>query len=230
MPGRYYGKKKRYSRYQKKDPFYRFSKGDSLAIKALKMAANVKKALNVEYKSHNRYTTATITNAATWANTQMFCLNEIAQGDSGITHDGDTYKIVGISNKLGLTCDVTNGYARVRVMFFRFKNPQGALPAQADLLDTTASNPPLEFRNLDNVRSYEILHDRVYEVNNLASDDQATQYHTINIDREFKVRCSGVTASYASISENSIWCMIVSDRGANQPTFQMNTRVRFVDN
>ena len=202
----------------------------NVASKALSLASKVNRALNVEYKDHNRYTTASATTSATWANTQLFLLNGVGQGDTSSTHDGDSYKIVGINNKCLLQGDPTNGYCNVRIMFFIYKNPQGGLPLQADLIDSSAGNAALEFRNLDNIGSYHILYDRVHNLNPTASDDTFTKYFTVNFDKEIKVRCSGTGTTYTSISENQVWCMVIGDRGANVPSFKINSRIRFVDN
>lgn len=203
----------------------------NIASKALTLASKVNRAMNVEYKHHDVYQAATATSALpTTVNNQLWLLNGIAQGDTATTRDGSSLKIVGINIKADLLTAATNGYAQVRVVLFRYKNPMGSTPAWGDLFVNNGNAFVHDFRNLDNIESFSLLYDRVHVINPPDAGGQSSKYFTINHSRPIKVRYSGAGSTASDISEDQIWMAIVSDRGANVPSFTVNARLRYVDN
>lgn len=227
MPRRKYGK----SAYKPLPQFHRFSKGDSYGIKALKIANNLKRALNVEYKHADSNSTGATTGvSATVANGQMILLNNVAQGDGGSSRDGNQYKLTNINTKISIVGAPAANSGLVRIVMFVFRGPNGAAPLQTDLFDNNGNLHVHDFRNLEQVPRFRILHDRVYTLEKEAAGYNFKKSISINKDVDLKVKYNGTTGAYTDIATNSVWLMIISDSVSLYPTFFQNTRCRFVDN
>jgi len=227
-----YNRKRNYKKrgYTRRDPFHRFNKGDSLAIKALKMASNVKKALNVEYKfvdqSNNISATA---GAATVANGQLYALNGLATGSGQSQRDGNQveFKSISMHVRMGLVAPATDNY-QLRMIIFKKKSPQGDTPVQGDVLLSSAGADTNAFYNLDSVpQGVQVLSDKVFTLN----DQHPTLYTSVHIQKDIKTRYLGQTNGLADLGTNGIYVMFVPNSSFGSGVFiNATSRLRYVDN
>ena len=227
---RRYGKRKYYGN-RKKDPFYRFNKGDSIAIKALKMASNVKRALNVEFKeSIVDQNIPNVTAAATVANSQIWCLNGLTQGIGSAQREGNQVEFKSLSIHGWFAGTSTTDHI-ARLILFKVKGLNGATPTQAELLDGASAPAILDFYNLDNVpQNYQVLADKTYSLH--YNNDQFKKFSLHLNDMNCKTRYQGTSSAYTDISTNAIFAMVVVTDLTGAPAADMRvvSRIRYVDN
>ena len=155
-----YGKKKSNEKLGK---YYRFKKKDSLAIKALKMAHNVRQLINVEFKKKD----TTGDDVAVTQAGAVVLLNGIAEGTDFNERVGRSIKIQSLLAKVAITqnsLDSGTVGAICRVMLIIDKKPAGGAPTVNDILDASGTSQYLAPRNLNNRNRFVILRDEYCEV------------------------------------------------------------------
>lgn len=227
----------RNKRYKKrntfaKDNFHRFGKNDSIAIKALKMASNVKKALNVEYKCLEvDHPIASVTPTPTVANGQIYLLNGMAEGDGSSQRNGKQVEFKTLNIHGFMFPGASSIDAVVRVIIFKVKGANGGTPLSTEVLNHPSGFYTLNFYNLDNVpQNYQILADKRYQFS--PEHTQGIMPFTIRVDQEIKTRYQGSTSANTDVSTNAVWALVVADTrtGANPPSIRLESRMRYVDN
>lgn len=221
-------KKKNYSkRNYSQSHFHYFKKNDSLAMKALKAVANVKKALNVEYKYADFDNTVTVTNAPTWANGNIFSISGVLQGTGESNRVGNQVEFKNFSIHATLQQSASGTYQATRFIVFKHKSPQGGQPTVSEVLDATSGAPYLNSHyNLDNVpQAIQILSDKIYHTNN----DMPYKRLNLNIQKDVKTRYISNGGTYADVNTEGVYILILFN-GSGYSQARISTRVRWVDN
>lgn len=203
------------------DPFLRFGSKDSIAIKALKIAANLRKLINVEKKfidtQNNGFTQNTTANIGG--------LTLTAQGSATNTRDGNSIKSMGLKVHYAVKLHSSAAFSIVRVIIFKDCSSNGALPAAADLMQDTTI---LSHYNTDNNARFRILSDKFINLTDSGANQQNITRDFINVEQHIKYLGTGDTPSDASTGH--VYIFTQSDQGTNLPTIRYAMRYNYVDN
>lgn len=198
--------------------------GVSDASKALQLAKSVKALLNVEIKNHD----TGLTQTAISSTFQVLELTNIAQGDTTLTRDGASLKLVGVNLKYKLSqhASATNTQVRMLLVHDRQTN-QATYSAVALLSDSTIHDAIVSPRNLDNTRRFQVLMDRVHI---FSATGRTTSVHSFNKKLNIKIRYDATAAAITSLTQSSLSLVLVSDEATNTPLITHIIRLRYVDN
>lgn len=223
-----YRRKRNYRRkaYKSKPYFMRFQKGDSLAIKALKMARNLKKVVNVEFKDlvHNGSITP---NDSTGDVRAMGGIN-IDQGDTSSTRDGRSVKLTSwfmraiLYNSASATSDTT-----VRMVLVHDKQVNQSLASASDIVENVGLTGLM---NRDNADRFKVLFDKTFILKPSYSGEVANISFQKYIPLNLHIKYDGTGGGIADITSNELLLFTVSNQATNTPTIAYRTRVKFVDN
>lgn len=196
------------------------------ANKALVVANNVKRLLNVEKKYADTAGPLTMTGSA-----NVTCLNAIAQGDTGQTRDGDQAKLLSVQGKIWCRSGTSGQKSVWRVLLVHDKQSDGTAPTLAEILARTATVEHLTSSyNMDYSRRFKILYDKAFELNQPGVDGDSKflrYYKKLNLHTRYN-NSAGATSS---ITSNGLFIVVQAyDGGANTNYVQWDHRVRFVDN
>lgn len=200
----------------------------SMASHALKAANAVRKLINVEYKAFDdsaNYSTQTTT-------ASVSCLSNIPQGDTSITRDGYSVKVLKLQVRYAAYCDPDAGGASQGPTLFRFMIVQ----ALSDVAPTAALvlngvTDVLSYRNIDGTAQFRVLHDKIMY---LSESDSEQKFVELNFKAE-QLPCQHITwdqtdTAGTSFRKGGIYVLAISDTVANPPIFQWRSRIRFTDN
>lgn len=213
---------------RKQRTFHRFKKNDSLAIKALKMAHNIKKLINVEYKKIDTANTISV-GTATITN-----LTLIPQGDdnnervgNSILHKYVTFK----SNLSGNTSNTAIG-AVVRMVIFRFARSDGTIPSVGDILETTNNPLSAYARDLTRRDDMEVIRDKLWTVTNSTGSAKSILQYKFNytFPENKHQKFTGIGSTETSVKSGGVYMLLVSDQTVNSPEFDFYSRITYVDN
>ncbi len=209
------------------------------ASRALALASQTAKLLNVEKKFHDVSETSAVGESAS---PRIILVNGIAQGDSGSTRDGDQCKITDLLIRADLQSHQSaTTPTRWRAMLFLDKQADGTAPTVAELVQDASNDAyaQLSGLNMDNKMRFRILKtwDGILEVPGVASRQvrRIEFFHKFSdpkskADHGIKVRYSGTGQTISDISSNPIYFYMWQTQSTNQPTLVYYNRVRYVDN
>lgn len=221
-------------RYRKRKPRYRkrqspWGRRLGTAAKALAVAYSVKKLLNVEYKVFD----APVIDATVDETGSIHPLNKIPSGDTFITRDGNQCKMVSMHFKGTLLQHPSTIVAsQVRISLLKVTHQDSSDPTVSGgengmWQDATMTS----FRNMttdSTVRNrYICLWNQVY---NLAPADQPGSIKYIEKFWKMPLKFVYKSSATNAPNKNSLWMVIFSDEDTNTPTFNGQTRIRFIDN
>lgn len=223
-------KKKKYS----KPNNYRRVSGETMAanmgVAGYKLAKKALSYLNVEFKEASVDQNIPVCGpAASVANSQIYCLNGLAQGSGDVQRNGNQVEFKSLSLH-GRFAASTSSHI-LRMIIFKYKGINGQTPTTAEVLNSASAPVELDFYNLDNVpQNYQILSDKIHMVD---SQQQRLKYFSLHLnDMNVKTRYQGVTSAYTDISTNAIFMLVVSQPldGTSATSVRINSRIRYVDN
>lgn len=166
-----------------------------------------------------KITYVAITPATTGA---VYLLSSIAQGDTIDSRTANVVNLHTVTPHLNFQMTVS---CNVRVVVFRDKFCQGAIPNIADVLDSVDAVAPLNYNNCVTQKRFTIIDDYVkhFTVGGVLFDTVMKSYK-----QDVKVRYSGVAAGAATTLGNNIFLGIISDT-ATPGTVAMYSRLLFTD-
>lgn len=181
----------------------------------------LKSVINVEKKYSD--INATITPSTT---PNIILLNGLQIGDTSTTREGQTIKMWSVQWKIVGTINTAATTTNVRVIVFRDRQPNGAAPTAANLLQNgTGINSPL---NISFGRRFLVYYDRQKTLSVNGTEGMKmwgfkrlkfhTQYNTGNV------------GDITDISTNSLYVLIMSDQATNTPSVAYYFRIRWIDN
>ena len=210
------------------NPYLKWNKHDSTAMKALKVAHNVRQLLNVEYKKHD---VAEADQSANSTTPQVRLLNGIELGDDFDQRDGRSIRFKSIEMRLRAYLDAGDTgveNATVRVLLVLDTKPRGTLPVWADIVSSTGttitSSRQMTSRNRFVIKK-EFLIDLCASGTSIWSQKEymKVDFHTI-----FGADGSGI----ADIEDNALYLVFTSSRAAlaDPPSLDYMVRTRYIDN
>ncbi len=189
-----------------------------------KQVYKLKRMINVEYKFIGIINTATAIPVVP----VIIQLNNISQGDTSQTREGDQIKSTRLSVHYLFTQHATATQTMVRVMLIKDSQPNGAIYGATDILsDVTVLDSMNSFYNLDGKFRFRILYDRVHTMSD--SGNQIVK-GKINVNLNDKIRYTGNAGDITDLTNCGYSLMIMSTETTNTPSFSQFTRLRFIDN
>lgn len=163
----------------------------------------------------------------TGAGAGYVCINQIVQGNTGITRIGNKYTITKMEIKMSLKLVGTNKYNSTRVLVVRDLFPNGVAPSLSDIVISLGIGTALNFescRNPYHTERFKILYDRVYDMDSDFKDQ-------INVRMNFKskinVQCQASNGNVADISHGAVYIIAGSQEyaGAAGATTSVNCKL-----
>ncbi len=181
---------------------------------------HLKKIVNVEYKTID----ATIDQAVSSAG-NVIPLTLCAAGDDFNTRDGRRIKVLSISLRLHMLIHASATDTILRMILFRTKNNQAAVPATTDVLQTVSETSFPEAATHQN--SFVILNDRMIA---LTSVNDTIKTYRLSKQLTSHVDYSGTAATEANMGRGGLYLLLITNEATNAPQVEGSTRVKFVDN
>lgn len=182
----------------------------------------LKKVINVEYK---RSLDAGTVNPSTTGDIRQMC--DVAQGDSFDARDGNSVKWVHANMKGFVTKHTSATQTTVRIMLLLDKQPNGALPTLAQVLDNTYSfEPTLRPLNVNFGSRFVLLASKMLTVDTNMPRRQFKWFKKISHHTKY----NGATSAITDVNTNSLVMVSVSSEATNTPTIDYNMQSRFIDN
>lgn len=211
--------------------------GYGLALQANSKANFALSQLNAEKKQKD--TSGSVVTSATGSIT---LLNGLVQGNTVSTRVGNSVRF----KNLAIRAAVANATAEtiwLRYLIVRSEQPNGVAPTITQILQSANVQ---SFRNLNNVKRFTILKDKVlplpYEdaATGMASNPRFIE-HYIDLEKRAKKKRKdksanetdyglGNAGTIADISVNAYYLVVFSSAVTNQPLFSYESRMRYVDN
>lgn len=148
-------------------------------------------------------------------------LSAINQGTTQNDMVGDNCTIVSNLFRIRITPNATSQMNYLRVMIIRDRQPNGAAPVQADIIET-ATDVLSALTDL-NAERFKVLFDKTYTVDTDANGSQ--------VDKVFRRMKFKYTAqSSGDVRTNAVWLVMLSNDVTDGPLVSYYNRLRFKDN
>ncbi len=181
----------------------------------------LKSVINVERKFIDKSAGITVDDSGTFVSLPL-----ASQGVGASNREGDSIKVVSLLIRLSWAISQSATSSGLRTIVVIDKQPNGALPSIASLLQTT--NFPLSSPlNLDNKRRFKILCDRVQ-----VASITGKQQFVLNkyLKTQTHVRYGSNAGTVADVNTNNIFVLLISDEATNLPIVDYYFRTRYIDN
>lgn len=198
----------------------------SVAKKAFKTAMYIKGLINPELKVHDNVNNSSIPSATL----TTYPLNQVAQGDTQVTRDGNSFLNKSLYIKLNFIGNTTAVTTRMRYLIVvdTMANPGAAAPTLADLLENTSYtiSSPLNIVASNAGQRFKVILDRT--IINISGTSLFSQPRRIYLRLKDHSRFVGALGS--DIVSPIYYLCAVSDQATNQPSMEFYSRLRFIDN
>lgn len=155
---------------------------------------------------------------------EINCISDMAQGDTSITREGLViqprhleYKFVCLANSATLY--------QARVIIFVDTHQSGVAPTATELLETDASTSWIHH---DTRPRFRILRD-FWMVPDTATKGAIVRRGIIKFGKKFRIHYQGTGTGASSMGKNNIYLYCISNTATGAPSFNIYTRLRFVD-
>ncbi len=194
------------------------------ASKALRLAQNVRRLINVEYKFIDTQNTTTGVSTTP----VIVQLSNISQGDSTITRDGSQLKVLSIQWSYFMTMHASARISLFRCMLIKDKQTNQLVYTAADVLsDVIANDMIVSPYNRDNRKRFTILYDKVHM---LEDNGRQIAQNGQKFSQEQILRYDGNAGTIADLTQSSYSLLLVSTEPSNTVAFTSFIRLNFVDN
>lgn len=199
-----------------------------IPYKVLKGAYKAYRYLNPEQKYVDE-----LLNAAAVSNTGTFKdMPAMTRGTAVSERMGDQIKMTSMYYKYNVSLGTAATINILRLMVIIDKQPNGARPLPGDILQNTGTNLIcISPYNLANNKRFIILHDEQMSLVASATSQSITGSFYKELDYHTRYN-TGNTGNVADIETNNLLVYIVSNQTSvsSQPTINIYSRLRFVDN
>lgn len=198
----------------------KFHKYANVASKALSIALQTKKLLNVEYKHIDLGPVDT-----TPGNTGItISLNAVSQGDGSGNRDGLSIRMKNVNNRFKVTQNTSATKTIVRISLVMDKMPNSNKAAFTDIYE---SNSVLAQTNNVTNHRFHVIYDRTIA---LSSSGDASYVFNWYKQLNHVVKYSGSGGTENDLEKNQLLLCFISSEPTYPPTVSYTSRVRFIDN
>lgn len=208
----------------------RTSKVATIATKALTIARGVAALLNVEFKRKDTI----ITNAVCGQTGQINGLNNLIQGDTDQTRNGDSIRCKSLALNYRIDYNTAGGAVQhIKLVILQRYTPNGStVPAVLDVFDDADA---VSLVNIEKASNWRILWKRDYVLTSQHDAIRGTDYIQLGSKRDGKhmgmvTKFDGNTGTYTDMQKNSLILMAYSGDLTNGPVLNYRCRVRYIDN
>lgn len=195
-----------------------------IAKTAMGTALMVKKLLNVEYKVHDVTSSGTLT--AISGGGDVFSLSAIAQGDDRGERNGDSILLKNFNLRMYVVGNDTV-VSVFRMLIFFDNDNRGETPAMTDVLDTATL---MSHRNLDNIRRFTVLHDKFMTIGSTTHNNRIKKIQVNKTFSKKHIKFTGPTSGSGDYGNGALFMIILSGNSTNMQSYDMRTRLRYIDN
>ena len=160
-------------------------------------------------------------NATTTA--AIVILNDIPQGDTDITRDGDSVKLM--SSRFTFTLEHnTSGAATqyTRLILFKYKEPRTANPPVSDILKDSTN--PISLKMSDRKRRFVFLRDEIHKTSSTGNTVIVRKWwNKLNIKTQFN-------QSAAVPETNGLYLLFIGSEATHGHLVQYENRLTYIDN
>lgn len=159
-------------------------------------------------------------------------LTNLTQGDTNITREGNQITAESIYIKLMFHIAAAASSSQIRCLLVHDKQSNGAAFATTDLLESVTNIRSLITpRNLDNIKRFQVLYDKIIVLNqNVASAISTTRFIKIYKKLGINLRYDGNAGDITDLTQSALSLLFISNEATNEPTVDVDSRIRFIDN
>lgn len=197
----------------------RGAKAGGVAYEALKIAKQVKRMVNVEYKYTYDVFNGTFNDAGL---IKAICIP--TQGDTQTSRDGNSIKLMNLSGRIFIRINPLADATAIRLIIFRGKSEQSTFPTISSYFETGAGQIYQAPKDPNFRYNTKTIYDHTY---NLDKNGNMSQ----NINWSFKLfgHTTFVNAT-TNIADGGLYMILVSNESTNLPTMQYTLKTTFTDN
>lgn len=155
---------------------------------------------------------------------ELFCISDMAQGDTSITREGLVIQPRHLEYKFACMANTTTLY-QARLIIFVDTQQSGVIPTAAQLLESDSSVSWIEH---DTRPRFRILRD-FWMITDTATRGSIVRKGIIKFGKNFRIHYQGTGTGDSSMGKNNIYVYCVSNAPSNAPSLNIYTRLRFVD-
>lgn len=210
--------------YKKGKKAYKFAKKhQNTAQKALKLAQQLKRMVNVEYKLDYANSILGTGDAITWTGV-VRNLCQPTQGDGVTNRDGDSIKTLRLSGRLFIQQNASATDSLLRVIIFRGKNENRVAYAPSDFLQSAVGLMVLNGKEYENRFQTKTLFDKTYSLSSAGKSN-----YLVNMNLPLTGHIQFGTGS-TDIENGGIYMLLISNEQTNTPLVTYTLKTSFTDN
>lgn len=159
----------------------------------------------------------------------FYALNAMPKGDQADQREGRQIRLKSVQIRCDVQMNSSEAHTQFRLLVLVDKQPNGAFPNYLDLWNIYGSViPVVAMKNLDFRHRFTILRDVTIQLDqNSIREKMIKIYKKLNIVTTYNGDNNGTVGD---IETNSLLVYVTSDNLLNQPTFNLSTRIRYIDN
>lgn len=190
------------------------------AHKALKVANDVKRLLNVEFKVRDTNEVTTTPDSSG----EVISLNHLAQGDAETQRSGISVLNKSIQLKWTCTQHASATSTFIRMMLVKDIRPNGTLATIADILQEARINSYLDRQQFGR---FQVLNDVLIALNGSSHDNTIGKIYK---QLQFHTKYQGSDSTDGGVMGGQLLLVLISNEATNVPSFKYACRLRFIDN
>ncbi len=189
------------------------------AAQALKMAYELKQLVNAEAKIFDTTTALTVTDAGA-----IVELANIPQGDTNVTRSGRSVKLKSIRLNWRLTAHASSTNTAFRVIIFRGKAENNRVFAVTQFLEAATVQSQIN----QNIKfQKKVLLDKFI---NIANDYNPQHLYNKTLPLNFHMNWDATDTDGTNVEDGGLYMLVLATEATNDPTFNIDFRLRFYDN
>lgn len=179
---------------------------------------NIVESLNVEKKYLDSTVNTTIDNAGA-----VYSLALIARGTGPSDREGDSIKAVALATRGDLSISSAATYTNFRYIIF--EDTQQVADTSPSVTSVLQSASPLALYNADTKGRFKIWEDNMYCMHTNENPHPTVKSF---YKKDHHIRYNGTNST--DIQKGGLYLLVISDQATNKPVFNVNFRLRYVDN
>lgn len=184
---------------------------------------NVARNCRKEVKTHDKTASGSQGTSGT-----IIPLSFIAQGDTSLTREGLQINPKYMQFKLSLKKNANSGSIFRMIIFKDREKQSGATSTNPTATDLLESDDFLAYPEHDKRPRFKIYRDMLIALDGVQVSE-CVEKGMIKFSNKTRIWYGGTAADEQSAGKNALYMYLVSDDNTNQPSYEINTRLRFTD-